>query len=122
MGYFARDCDHSPLHKQPAVFPQEWCKVPQAWFAPEMNATRPPPSNTPAASDSTSAGNDFEKNGSDMHAYHDPFNLRRGIVTPEQLALLRKRKEGKKVAVYQRKQNKASLHPALSFTATKSAL
>ncbi|KIY66157.1 CDF-like metal transporter [Cylindrobasidium torrendii FP15055 ss-10] len=38
-------------------------------------------------------------------ATHDPYNLRNGVTSEEDLAQMRKRKKGKAVAQYQRKQN-----------------
>ena len=35
----------------------------------------------------------------------DPFNIRRGLLTEEQIAQLRQRRKGKRVANFHRKQN-----------------
>jgi hypothetical protein len=61
---------------------------------------------TADSSDSGSSRRDLEKIDLDFHSYDDPFSLRTGYVSTEELARISKRKNGRKLETYQRKQNK----------------
>src|ERR1700753_3653382 len=55
---------------------------------------------------------DLEKTEFDFRNCDDPFSLRNGYVPVEELSRLTKRKNGKKLQAYQRKQNKVERIPS----------
>lgn len=69
------------------------------------------PSSNTASTVSAAGKHDVESPKTHLNLYDDPFSLRSGFVSPEQLAQLttKTRKSGKKVQAYQRKQNKVNL-------------